>query len=546
MRKPSLELFSAVAAAALWCAVAGAQVSYKDLLDPPDENWLTYGRTYDSQRHSPLDQINKSNVAALAPAWIFAAPGGSRLETVPLVVDGVMYVSEPNEVHALDARSGRSIWRWSREPAPPRNIVTERGPNRGVAVLGDLVYVGTPDAHLVALDARTGAQVWQAKVAEVEDGYYSPAAPFAIDGKILMGVAAGDYGLNGWLDAYDAKTGERIWRWESIPRPGEPGHESWAGDSWKTGGGGTWLSGSFDPQLNLLYWGIGNPAPDFDGDARLGDNLYTESVVALDADTGKLKWYFQFTPHDVHDWDSVEIPVLIDAAFNGKPRKLMLHADRNGFYYVLDRETGEFLHGSPFIDKLNWATGLTAQGRPIRVPGVEPTIQGNLVCPSTSGATNWMSPAYNPATGWFYLAVKEGCGISYKAKQEFRPGGFGYMGTGYVESPADPWQMYVRALDPATGKMQWEYEQVNSRHYGAGLVSTAGGLLFAGDDQGFLTALDAATGKPLWHFNTGARISASPITYAVRGRQYVAVAAGSNVVAFALAGWGQSPDRTPF
>jgi alcohol dehydrogenase (cytochrome c) len=534
MQKSSLQLLSAVAAAALLCAAASAQVSYKHLLDPPDANWLTYGRTYDSQRHSPLDQIDKSNVAGLAPAWIFAAPGGSRLETVPLVVGGVMYVSEPNEVHALDARSGRGIWRWSRQPEPPRTAVTERGPNRGVAVLGDLVYVGTPDAHLVALDARTGAQVWQAKVAEVEDGYYSPAAPFAIDGKILMGVAAGDYGLNGWLDAYDAKTGERIWRWESIPRPGEPGHETWAGNSWKTGGGGTWLSGSFDPRLNLLYWGIGNPAPDFDGDVRLGDNLYTESVVALDADTGKLKWYFQFTPHDVHDWDSVEIPVLIDAPFAGKPRKLLLHADRNGFYYVLDRETGEFLHGSPFIDKLNWATGLTAEGRPIRVPGVEPTMQGNLVCPSTSGATNWMSPAYNPATGWFYLAVKEGCGISYKAKQEFRPGGFGYMGTGYVESPADPWRMFVRALDPATGKMQWEYEQIGSRHYGAGLVSTAGGLIFAGDDQGFLTALDAETGKPLWHFNNGARISASPITYAVRGKQYVAVAAGSNVIAFAL------------
>jgi len=528
MRKPTIQLFLTIAASALLCAVASAQVSYQDLREPQSENWLTYGRTYDSQRHSPLDQINKSNVATLAPAWIFAATGASRLQAVPLVVDGVMYVSEPNEVHALDARSGRSIWRWSREPA------TRRGPNRGVAVLGDLVYVGTPDAHLVALDARTGSEVWQAKVAEVEDGYYSPAAPFAVDGKILTGVAAGDYGLNGWLDAYDAKTGERIWRWESIPRPGEPNHDSWAGDSWKTGGGGTWLSGSYDPELNLLYWGIGNPAPDFDGSVRLGDNLYTESVVAIDADTGKLKWHFQFTPHDVHDWDSVEIPVLIDAPFNGKKRKLMLHADRNGFYYVLDRETGEFLHGSPFIDKLNWATGLTAKGRPIRVPGVEPTMQGNLVCPSTSGATNWMSPAYNPATGWFYLAVKEGCGISYKAKQEFRPGGFGYMATGYSESPADPWQMYVRALNPITGEMQWEYKQVGSRHYGAGLVSTAGGLIFAGDDQGFLTALDAETGDPLWHFNNGARVSASPIVYAVRGMQYVAVAAGQNVVAFAL------------
>ncbi|HSH15202.1 MAG TPA: PQQ-binding-like beta-propeller repeat protein, partial [Verrucomicrobiae bacterium] len=334
------------------------------------------------------------NVNQLAAAWIFAVPRENALQAVPLVVDGVMYVSAPNQVHALDARTGRRIWQWRRQTA------VDRGPNRGVAVLGDLVYVGTPDAYLVALDARTGSVAWEAKVAETKDGYYCPAAPFAIDGKILMGVAAGDYGLNGWLDAYDALTGERLWRWYTIPKPGEPGHESWAGDSWKTGGGGTWLTGSFDPDLNLLYWGIGNPAPDFDGSVREGDNLYTESVVALDANSGKLKWHFQFTPHDVHDWDSVEIPILVDAEYKGEARKLLLHADRNGYYYVLDRVTGKFLHGTPFISNLNWATGLTAEGRPIRVPGVEPTIHGNRVCPSTSGATNWMSPAYNPATSW--------------------------------------------------------------------------------------------------------------------------------------------------
>ena len=257
-------------------------------------------------------------------------------------------------------------------------------------------------------------------------------------------------------------------------------------------------------------------------------------MVAIDADTGELKWHFQFTPHDLHDWDSVEIPVLVDAPYEGKMRKLLVHADRNGFYYVLDRVTGEFLHGTPFIDKLNWATGLTAEGRPIRVPGVEPTLQGNFVCPSTSGATNWMSPAYNPATGWFYFAAKEGCGISYKAKQEFRPGGYSYAATGYIEAPQEPWQMFVRALDLTSGKRMWEYKQVNSRSYGAGVLSTAGGLLFAGDDQGFLTALDAKDGKPLWHFNTGTRISASPMSYAVKGKQYVAVTAGVNVVAFAL------------
>ena len=507
---------------------ASAQVTYEELLDPPPENWLTYGRTYDSQRHSPLKQIHAGNVHRLAAAWIYRVPRTSSLQCVPLVVDGVMYVSKAHAVHALDARTGRRIWDYEH----PSDI--RRGNNRGVAVLGDMVYVGTPNANLVALDSLTGSVTWETSVMDEEGGFWSPAAPFAIDGKIITGVAAGDWGLNGVLDAYDALTGERLWRWSAIPGPGEAGHETWEGDSWKRGGGATWLSGSYDPELNLLYWGIGNPAPDFDGEVRRGDNLYTESVVAIDADTGQLKWHFQFTPHDVHDWDSVEIPVLVDREFEGKTRKLLLHADRNGFYYVLDRVTGEFLHGTPFISNLNWADGLTGKGRPIRAPGVKPTIHGNRVCPSTSGATNWMSPAYNPATGWFYLAVKEGCGINYKGKQEFRPGGFSYMATGYVESPQEPWQMYVRALDPLSGEMRWEHTQVNSKHYGAGLVSTAGGLIFAGDDQGFLTALDARSGEPLWHFNTGSQIKSSPMTYMVKGRQYVAVAAGANVVAFRL------------
>ncbi|MDX1982056.1 MAG: PQQ-binding-like beta-propeller repeat protein, partial [Bryobacteraceae bacterium] len=305
-------------------------------------------------------------------------------------------------------------------------------------------------------------------------------------------------------------------------------------DSWKTGGGNTWLTGSYDPELNLLYWGVGNPAPDFDGDVREGDNLYTESVVALDADTGKLRWYFQFTPHDVHDWDAVEIPVLIDAEVAGTKRKLLLQANRNGFYYVLDRTNGKFLHGSPFVTLLNWASGLTPEGRPVRVKGVVPTLQGTKTCPATSGATNWMSPAYNPQTKLFYVVAQEGCGINTKSRDTFRPGGFSYMATGYIESPEEPWQMYVRALEPVTGRKVWEYRQVNSRRYGAGLLSTAGGLLFSGDDQGFLTALDPASGKPLWHFNTGQQIKGQPITYGFKGQQYVAVAAGSNVVSFGL------------
>jgi alcohol dehydrogenase (cytochrome c) len=518
----------ALLAALLIAAFAFAQVTYEDLRTATPQNWLSYSGSYQSQRHTLLDEIHTGNADNLVAAWVYHVPGASRLEGVPLVVNGVMYVSQPNEVYAIDGRSGRVIWEYHHQPA------LRKGPNRGVAVLGNKVYFGTPDAYLVALDARTGSVVWKSKIAEAKDGYWSPVAPLAIKGKIIVGVGAGDHGLNGFLDAYDSETGERLWRWNSIPRPGEPGSETWAGESWKTGGGATWVTGSYDPGLNLLYWGIGNPAPDFDGDVRKGDNLYTESMVALDPDSGKLRWYFQFTPHDVHDWDAVEIPVLVDAPFNGQVRKLLVQANRNGFYYVLDRTTGKFLHGAPFIRQLNWAKGLTAEGRPIRNPQVIPSAQGTRTCPATAGATNWHSPAFNPDTGLFYVSVVEGCGINYKSRDTFRPGGVPFMATGYVEDPEAPWQSYVRALDVATGKMIWEYKQIGSKRYGAGLLSTAGGLVFAGDDQGILTALDAKTGKALWHFNAGQQISASPLSYSVNGKQYVALAAGSNILAFTL------------
>ncbi|MBI1789150.1 MAG: PQQ-dependent dehydrogenase, methanol/ethanol family [Acidobacteria bacterium] len=512
----------------LAAGLATAQVAYQDLVKAAPENWLTYNGPYHAQRHSLLKQIERSNVRRLAPRWIFHVPGANRLESVPLVSGGVMYVSQRNEVYALDGRTGRLIWSYQRRPA------RQKGPNRGVALLGNNVYFGTPDAYLVALDARTGNLVWEAKLAEAEDGYWCPVAPLAVKDKIIVGIAPGDHGLNGFLDAYDAEKGRRLWRWNAIPGPGEPGHGTWAGDSWKTGGGDTWLTGSFDPALNLVYWGIGNPAPDFDGDVRKGDNLYTESMVALDPDTGRLKWHFQFTPHDLFDWDAVEIPVLVDAPYQGVARKLLLQANRNGFYYVLDRAEGQYLRGTPFVKLLNWASGLDSKGRPILVPGVEPSLHGTKVCPATAGATNWMSPAYNPDTGYFYVVAQEGCGIATKSRDTFRPGGFPYVGTGYIESPEEPWQMHVRALELTTGKLAWDYKQIGSRGYGAGLLSTAGGVLFAGDDQGFLTALDAATGAPLWHFNTGQQITASPMTYSFKGKQYVALTAGSNVVAFGL------------
>lgn len=505
-----------------------AQVTYPNLKTADPRDWLTYSGSYNSQRHSLLKQIDSANVQTLVPKWIFHVPKAETLESVPIVVNGVMYVTQAREVYALDGRTGRLIWNYHYPSTEGQGV------NRGVAIYGNRIYFTTPDAFLVALDARTGNFLWKSKIAEVKDGYWAPAAPLALNGKIVTGVAPGDYGMTGLLAAFDAETGKQVWRWSAIPKPGEPGSETWSGDSWKTGGGDTWLTGSYDPELNLIYWGIGNPAPDFNGDVRKGDNLYTECMVALDAETGKLKWYFQFTPHDTADWDAVEIPVLVDAPFQGKMHKLLVQADRNGFYYVLDRTDGKFLHGTAFSPHLNWATGLTREGRPIRVPGVEASLSGTKVCPSVAGATNWMSPAYNPDTGYFYFEAVDGCDIELKATQEFRPGGFPYDATGVIESPDAPLQTYVRAIGLTTGKLQWEYKLIDARTYGAGVLSTAGGLIFAGSPEGSFLALDAKSGKELWHFNTGEMIKASPMTYSFKGQQYVAIAAGSNVVTFGL------------
>lgn len=507
-----------------------AQVSYQELKKPDSSNWLTYSGSYSSERYSQLKQIDTANVQTLVPAWIFHVQKEERLECVPVVVNGVMYITRPGQVYALDGQTGRLIWSYD-YPS------TEHGvPNRGVAIYGNRVYFTTPDAFLVALDRRTGNFLWRSKIAEAKEGYWAPAAPLALEGKIVTGVAPGDYGMVGVIVAFDATTGHQLWRWRAVPEPGEPGSDTWAGDSWKHGGGDTWLTGSYDPELNLIYWGIGNPAPDFNGDGRKGDNLYTECMVALDADTGKLKWYFQFTPHDTADWDAVEIPVLVDHVFDGRMRKLLVQADRNGFYYVLDRTNGKFLFGTPFVHSLNWASGLTKEGRPIRVPGIESSLQGTKVCPSVDGATNWMSPAYSNGTGYFYLEVLEGCQIERKATQKFRPGGFSYDATGEADIPYAPLQTYVRALNLTDGKLQWEYKLIGAKEYGAGVLSTAGGLLFAGSPQDSFIAFNAKTGKVLWHFNTGQQISASPMTYRFNGRQYVAVAAGSDVIAFRLFG----------
>ncbi len=518
--------------ALLWMLVPAsfltAQVTDVQLREAISANWFHYNGSYDSRRHSSLNQVNAGNVDSLTAKWIFHVPGATHLESVPIVVDGVMYVTQPNEVYALDGRTGRLIWDYHRVPA------RQKGPNRGVAVWGDKVFFTTPDAYLIALNAAGGNVIWETKIAEAKDGYWSPAAPLVVKGKVIAGIAPSDHGLNGFLDAYDATTGERLWRYNPIPKAGETGAETWSGDSWKTGGGDTWLTGSYDPELNLLYWGIGNPAPDFNGDVRKGDNLYTECVVALDLNTGKMKWYFQFTPHDTMDWDAVEIPILVDAVYHGKMRKLMAHADRNGFYYLLDRTNGEFLEGAPFVHQLNWASGLTPKGRPIRIPGIEPSLKGTKVCPAAIGATNWMSPAYSPDTGFFYLVALEGCGIATKSTETFRPGGFQYRATGDVDIKDDSWKVYVRALDLSTGKLRWESERFGSTSFGGGLLSTAGGLIFSGEDGGEFVALDAKNGKAVWHFNTGQRITSAPITYSAKGKQFVALTAGSDVIGFGL------------
>ncbi|HEV2276113.1 MAG TPA: PQQ-dependent dehydrogenase, methanol/ethanol family [Acidobacteriaceae bacterium] len=523
-----------IAVLVFWLSLASllpAQVTGRQLEQAPGADWLHYNGSYDSRRYSALDQIKLSNAGSLVNQWVYHIPGAGNLESVPIVVGGVMYVTEPNAIYALDGRSGRLIWSYHHLLA---KVKDREGPDRGAAVFGDKVYYTTTDDYLIALNASNGEELWQSKIAETSEGYSSPAAPLVVRGKVIVGVSPGDRGLNGYLDAYDANTGKRLWRFDPIPKAGEPGAESWAGDSWKYAGGDTWLTGSYDPELNLLYWGIGNPSPDFNGDVRAGDNLYTECVVALDLDTGKLKWYFQFTPHDTMDWDAVEIPVLVDAPFEGKMRKLMVTADRNGFYYVLDRETGKFLHGSRFARQLNWATGLTPEGRPIRVPGIEPSLTGTKVCPSSIGATNWMSPTYSPQTGLFYFVALEGCGLATKNTETFRPGGYQYRAGGDVLLKDSTWKVYVRALELTSGKQVWEQGRVGSMGLGGGLLSTAGGVIFSGELDGEFVALDAKTGRPVWHFNTGQPINAQPITYSVHGTQFVAIAAGSDVFGFTL------------
>jgi alcohol dehydrogenase (cytochrome c) len=431
---------------------------------------------------------------------------------------------------ALDLKTGRPLWSWKRDiPADYHSIGFGRV-NRGPAILDETLYVTTLDGYLVALDAQSGAQRWIAQVADYQSGYSITVAPLAIDGKILVGVSGGEAGIRGLLDAYDAKTGQRLWRFWTIPTDGENGFDTWSGDSAKTGGGATWVTGSYDPELKLVYWGVGNPSPDWNGDSRRGDNLYTCSLIALDSETGKLRWYFQFTPHDTHDWDSSHVPVLFDAPVAGKPRKLVALGNRNGFYYVLDRVTGEFIAAQPYI-KQTWSRGLDSKGRPVLIPGTEPTDAGVLVYPNLSGGTVWFSPSYSPLTKLFYVPAREVGGIYFKREAEFKIGTV-FAGGGEDELPVDQGWGAIRALDATTGNKKWEF-RLNSPAT-AGILSTAGGLVFSGADEGNFFALDAATGKPLWEFQTGSSVHANPISFMLEGHQCIAIAVDRVLYVFSL------------
>ena len=499
----------------------------------PSVDWTSYNGSNTSNRHSPLDQIDRNTVDQLGVEWFFPIPEMPMIEGTPVVLAGVMYVTAPNRVYALDATTGREIWRY----AQPRTegLVGDPaiGLNRGVGVRGDLLFTVTDHAHVIALNRFTGQLVWDAEMADFYEHYGAVAAPLVVGDLVIAGVSAGDTGLRGFLDAYHADTGERAWRFWTIPAPGEPGADTWGDPAVMARGcGATWLTGSYDAELDLLYWSTGNPCPDLNGDRRPGDNLYTNSVLALQPRTGELEWYFQFTPHDTHDWDAQEPLLLIDEVFQGQPRKLLVQGNRNGFFYVLDRITGQFLLGEPFVTQ-TWAEGLDDSGRPIVLPGTDPTDEGSDVCPAIRGATNWWATSYHPGTQLFYLLAHESC-MTYTKNDDDWQRGRSWLGGSVRLADGSPNQKFIRAIDIQTGEVAWSYVQTGKAQTYSGVLSTDGDLVFFGEDSGAFAALDARTGEPLWHFQANQDWKASPMTYMVGGRQYVAIASGLGFWAFAL------------
>jgi alcohol dehydrogenase (cytochrome c) len=526
---------------ALLCFVVivgfGQGITFDRILNPDREpqNWLSYSGGLDSHRHTLLNQITPANVKTLELKWVWQAKSTEKFETTALAVDGVLYTVEaPDTAVALDATTGKPFWTFNYTPAADARPCCGRV-NRGLAILGDTLFMGTIDAHLIAIDAPTGKPIWNTKVAESKDRYAITHAPLVVKDKVIVGTAGGDGPTRGQIAAFDAKTGKEVWRFYTIPAPGEPGSETWpAGDRWKTGGGAIWNAGAYDPQTNLTFWGIGNPSETHQPDRRVGDNLYTDCVVALDADTGKLKWYYQFTPHDDMDWDATQVPVLADIQWRGSPRKAMLWANRNGVMYVLDRTSGQFLSGKPFVD-VNWLTGFDEKGRPMRAPGKVATPEGSLIRPTVLGATNWYPPSFSPSTGWFYIPGWENAGATNFLGKTSKDTGITPMpDTKLLNNYRTDDEGYgiIRAFDPKTGDKKWEYKMGDTTW--AGVMTTSSDLLFSGSREGYFFALNARTGELLWKIPLGGQINSGPMSYSVDGKQYITVAAGTALFAFGL------------
>jgi alcohol dehydrogenase (cytochrome c) len=519
-----IQLFRAVG----YCLLLHASL----LALPPDANWPSYNGDYTGRRYSSLSQITTGNVNRLRAQWVFHSRNSSSLEGTPIVMDGLMFVTSANDAFALDARTGRTIWHYSRPVTEGLIDDASAHHNRGVGLWHSRVYMETDNAHLLCLDVRSGHLLWDVAYTANNKNYGATSAPLVVKDKVLVGTSGGDDGVRGFVAAFDALTGKEVWRFWTIPGPGESGSESWPGDLYLRGGATTWMPGTYDPELNTLYWGTSNAAPDFDGTVRPGDDLYTACVLALNPDNGKLKWHFQFTPHDLYDYDAVETAVLLDAPYRGARRKLLVEANRNGFLYVLDRTNGKFLAATPFVKKLNWAKGIDEAGRPIRT-GIEPTANGALICPDMTGATNWFSPSYNPSTHLLYFMALENCELFFMKPQQFTAGRAFYA-TGAKHAPGENGQKILMAFNPETGKMAWEYPQIGSAQSWGGTMTTAGGLVFFANDAEAFEAVDARNGKSLWHFNTGQSMHASPMSYSVNGTQFVAIASGADVFTFAL------------
>lgn len=501
------------------------------------QDWPSYNGDYTGRRYSSLTQVTPANAHRLSPQWVFHSRNPGVLEVTPVVVAGVMFVTGSNDAYALDATTGKVLWHHER-PVSQGLIDDASGHiNRGVAVLGTRIYMETDNAHLLCLDARSGNMIWDVPYAFNNRNYGATSVPLIVKNKVLVGTSGGDDGVRGFVAAFDAETGKELWRFWTIPEPGQSGSETWPTsgkykNAWKNGGGTTWLPGTYDSELNLIFWPTSNPSPDFDGSARLGDNLYTSSVLAIDPDTGRLRWHFQFSPHDLNDYDATETPVLIDAIYQGEPRKLLIQANRNGFIYILDRTTGKYLASKQFAQKQNWAKGIDASGRPIRTDLV-PTAEGTRMCPSYGGGTNWYSPTYSETTHLFYFLSLEDCSI-FKVKSEEFEEGHAYYSTGASRPPNENPKKYLNAYDPLKDKFAWINPQTGTGHSSGGVMSTATGLVAFGDDAEEFEVIDGRTGHPLYHFNVGQPLHASPMSYEAGGRQYFAIAAGSDLFTFAL------------